>query len=278
MSQQIFIHQLYYDEASKAMLDPGFVPLNNLKNERPDWFEFWVMLNFLRHTPLQDNAWYGFLSPKFKNKTGLQANDLHQALTLHGHATDVVLASPHWDQMAYFLNPWEQGEAWHPGLTHMSQYFFREAGHDVDLTSLVMDSDTTVFCNYIVAKKDFWLAWLTLAERLFAMFEDPHSVMRQFPAHTSYGSAQCQYPMKTFMQERLASFVLATGRYRTLKFGRTLQAPIYKPLFGNSETNRRLLQTCDVLKSKYREKTDPAYLEMYWKIRRDIQYTPPQHG
>jgi len=273
----IFIHQIFYNEATKGLLEPGFIPLDNQKNERPDWFEFWVILNFLRNTPLQDNAWYGFVSPKFREKTGLQASVVIKAVKSHGHLADVVLMSPSWDQIAYYLNPWEQGDAWHPGLTAMSQYFLNQVGIAVDLRTLVTDSDTSVYSNYIVAKKDFWMKWLALAEKLFAMFENSNTDLCQFPENTSYGSKDFQYPMKTFIQERLATLILATGRYKTLKFNQTLNAPMLKPMFGTSATNLRLLQTCELLKAKYREKSDPAYLEMYWKIRQDVQYTPPRH-
>ena len=69
----IHIHQIYYNEKTAAQLDPGFIALDNTSNERPDWFELWPILNFLRNTPLQDGHWYGFLSPGFFSKTALRA-------------------------------------------------------------------------------------------------------------------------------------------------------------------------------------------------------------
>ena len=89
----IFLHQIYYDEASRRSLMPGVIPLDNSKNERPDWFEFWVMLNFLRNNTLQDNAWYGFISPKFKSKTGLSSGDVVQKINTEGANADVLLCA-----------------------------------------------------------------------------------------------------------------------------------------------------------------------------------------
>jgi hypothetical protein len=71
---RIFIYQIYYNNETQKKILSGFIPLNNTKNLRPDWFEFWVILNFLRNNILDDDAWYGFLSPKFYEKTGFNSN------------------------------------------------------------------------------------------------------------------------------------------------------------------------------------------------------------
>ncbi len=34
----IYLHQIYYDAASKGNLLPRFIPLDNAKNDRPDGF------------------------------------------------------------------------------------------------------------------------------------------------------------------------------------------------------------------------------------------------
>ena len=60
------IYQIYYDASSMAGLDPGFIPLDNSHAQRPDWFEFYPILNYINQTELKDGVWYGFLSPKFK--------------------------------------------------------------------------------------------------------------------------------------------------------------------------------------------------------------------
>ena len=66
----INIYQIYYDKQTYEMLDKGFLPLDNSNSPRPDWFEFWPIRKFLKETPLNEDSWYGFLSPKFVLKTG----------------------------------------------------------------------------------------------------------------------------------------------------------------------------------------------------------------
>ena len=63
------LYQIYFDEISRKNLDPGFLPLDNSKNERPDWREYWPIRQFLIKESLNENALYGFLSHKFFQKT-----------------------------------------------------------------------------------------------------------------------------------------------------------------------------------------------------------------
>src|SRR5690349_5921280 len=110
MSVPVSIHQIFYDDASQAQLEPGYLPLDNRANLRPDWYEFWSIRQFLLETPLQPGRWYGFFSPRFAEKTKLgSAEVLEFVRTIDGYA-DVALFSPYWDQIAYFQNPFEQGE------------------------------------------------------------------------------------------------------------------------------------------------------------------------
>jgi len=77
----IHIYQIYYDQATYQALDPGFIPLDNSKTERPDWFEFWPIRKFLKENPLQADSWYGFLLPKFAGKNGFHSKPLKEVIT-----------------------------------------------------------------------------------------------------------------------------------------------------------------------------------------------------
>jgi len=112
---QSYIYQIFYDDLSKQNLDKGFIPLDNSSSEHPDWYEFWPILRFLRETPLNDGVWYGFLSPKFGTKTRLDSTMVYEFLQRYSHA-DAAIFNAGWGQIAYFLNPFEQGDCWHPGL------------------------------------------------------------------------------------------------------------------------------------------------------------------
>ncbi len=53
----IKIHQIFYDAATRAELDRGFIPYDNSKPEHPEWFEFWPIYKYFKHQPLDENTW-----------------------------------------------------------------------------------------------------------------------------------------------------------------------------------------------------------------------------
>ncbi len=265
-----YIYQIYYDDATQLQLAPGFIPLDNTINLRPDWYEFWAILNFLNANELEEGAWYGFLSPKFCVKTGCSADFILQALDSYVDGQSVALFSSGWDQIAYFLNPFEQGEFWHPGITGLSQQFIDDFGLSVNLGDLVTDSMTSVFSNYIIAKKGYWLAWKKIAQAFFMYCENSP----EFGGHTTaYGSIYRQAPMKVFIQERFASLILSTGSYKVACHDQSLSGPIFTRLFADQGNTRQLLQACDLMKINYRRMRDRDYLRMYWKTRREIPFS-----
>jgi hypothetical protein len=274
-NSEIFIYQIFYDQTSRKILDPGFIPLDNTSNERPDWFEFWVIRKFLNEHPLEENAWYGFLSPKFGAKTGLDSKQVISFVNTYAIHSDVALFSTDWDQIAYFQNPFEQGEMWHPGLLDLSQAFLNAAGISINLKSLVTDSSITVFCNYVVARTNFWKQWLILANKFFEMAEErKNAVSGQLIRSTSYGSKLNLAPMKTFLQERFATVLLAKGGFKPVALDQSSYAPIFTRLFNDDFRTRRLLQACDVLKQQYNLTRDKDFFQMYQKLRKQIIFNP----
>jgi len=244
---------------------PGFIPLDNTKNLRPDWFEFWVILNFLRNNTLENDTWYGFLSPKFQQKTGFNSAFVLDVIERYGDLANVALFSQGWDHIAYFINSSEQGEVFHPGLMRLSQDFIDKVGLEVNLKTLVSDSTSSGFSNYIIAKREFWTMWKNIAEQFFVLVENDPAYQIEVSYKNNPG------PMKTFIQERLSSIILSTQVFKVLTPDYSLKG--ISRLFPSDTNTRRLLQTCDLMKSKYRKTKDEEYLKMYWKIRSEIQYT-----
>jgi len=59
----IHIQQIHYDEASRRMLDPHFIPMEIEGNPRADWREYWGIRNYFMENSLNEDDYYGFLSP-----------------------------------------------------------------------------------------------------------------------------------------------------------------------------------------------------------------------
>lgn len=261
------IYQIYYDRNSEKLLDPGLIPLSNADNQRPDWYELWVIKKFLENENLSDDTWYGFLSPKFHAKTGLRAEDIYSFINKVDSNTDVVMISYSWDQLAYFINPFEQGDLFHPGLMKCSQEFSDLMGIDLDIPTFVGHSGNSAFCNFIIAKPAYWKKWLELASALFDLVEKgKESLAKELGGMISYGSVRNKAPLKTFVQERFPSLILSSNEFNTSSLDIS-HTPVFRRLFDETPRTRRLLQTCDFLKSEYSKSKDPDLLTAYWKIR-----------
>src|SRR5580704_8284074 len=143
----VHTYQILNHYTSRQDLDPGFDVLDNSSNERPDWYEYWPIRKFLLNESLDENAFYGFLSPKFKLKTNLSAAEVRDFLQA-SEAADVVLFSPSIHNSAFYLNVFEHGNAEHPGLLQVANDFFARLKHPQPLANLVSDSRNTVHSNY----------------------------------------------------------------------------------------------------------------------------------
>ncbi|MFQ3244141.1 MAG: hypothetical protein ACI9SP_000768 [Arenicella sp.] len=71
------------------------------------------------------------------------------------------------------MNPWEQGEFWHPGITKSTQDFLAHVDFPIDLSTFFTSRENSVFSNTVVAKKSYWLKWKSLASQFLVYADDP---------------------------------------------------------------------------------------------------------
>jgi hypothetical protein len=261
------IHQIFYDESTRKGVDPGFIPLDNVANPRPDWREYWPIREFLRGNRLDDMAMYGFFSPKFHYKTELDATQVHAFVGANMASCDAVVFSPFYDLQSLFLNVFEQGEYFHPGLLGVSQAFCDEIGLGADLATLVNDSRNSVFSNFLVARPGFWRQWLEINERLFAIAENPaHALHSRLNAGAAY--AHEDVAMKVFVMERTAPLLLALRtQFRCAAYDPFLMTRSNTPFapFANEAV------ICAALKLAYAEHGCAAYRKSFDDIARHVR-------
>lgn len=209
MTSRAVLHQIFYSEESRIALDPGFIPLDNLANERPDWREYWPIRRYLLNETLDETSFYGFFSPKFGEKTGVKSADCMALIDQAPPGTDVVLFSPFYDQIAYYWNIFEQAVSHHRGLLPTLQAATAAVLPGVAIESLITDSTNTVFSNFFAARPPFWRAWLAINERLFAEAESGSGALHAgLNAEVTYGPGPVA--AKVFMMERVATLLLAS--------------------------------------------------------------------
>jgi hypothetical protein len=256
------LFQIVYDEQSFLKVENGFELLDNRENKRPDWFEYWPIRNFLCTNTLDESTFYGFFSPKFGQKTGLSYAEVVNFVKRHAATADILLFSPQPDMGAFFLNVFEQGEAFDPGLVEAVNELLAVSGIPLDVKNLVMDSRQVVFSNYFVALPRFWREWLRVNEALYEICEGQASNLKDLLCRpTSYpGAAQ----RKVFIQERIASLLLTAWTH--------WRSVAYNP-FNMAWSDSRLRNypnhayINDALKLAYRTNGHTQYMEAYAHMR-----------
>ena len=219
---------------------------------------------------LEDGVFYGFFSPRFTYKTGLDHQKISEFARLHGHDNDVLIFSPFWDLNSLFLNPFEQGEFFHPGLMACTQLLLDSLGQATPqnrVADWVMHGDNTIFCNYFIAKKSFWLRWLEMGEHLFKSAEStgtPLSLMLN--SSTFYG--QDLLPQKIFVHERMANILIANGHFKSKSWGVFDFSSSITPL--NQYRSEAIM--ANALKLAWSETQDNNYLHQFEKIKNEVFY------
>jgi len=259
------ILQIHYDDASRRMLDPGFIPLEIVGNPRADWREYWGIRTYFLNNDLDADAYYGFLSPIFHSKTGLQAHQVKGHMDANPGA-DVYTFSPTMSDAACYLSVFEQGNRRHPEMLPLTIDLMRAVGLDVDIHTLINDFRSTVYCNYIIAKPVFWEKWFAINERMFEIAEAGDSALaRKLTEVTDYGKSTVQ--MKVFIMERIGSLVLAL-----MPELRVVNIPVDAMRIGNPMFYpcRDEMVILDALKQAYINSNDAAYLQRYRALRHDV--------
>jgi predicted O-linked N-acetylglucosamine transferase (SPINDLY family) len=262
---QVQLFHIGYSSETLSQAPAQFIALDNRANARPDWREYWPIRNHLLQTTLDDDVFYGFFSPRFSYKTSLDHEKIRDFVHQHGQEHDVLIFSPFWDLCSFFINPFQQGEFFHPGLLECAQAFSNHAGLGLDLAEQVMHSDNTVFCNYFIAKKRFWLRWLELGEELFSVAESGQGPLAHLLMSQSRYSEQF-LPHKIFVQERLVNLVLASGEFRSKAVDMYALPGSVTPL------NHFMPQAIEAnaLKYAFAQLGQPSYLNAYRKLREQV--------
>ncbi len=241
---EIVIHQVFYDEATRRSVRPGFVALDNTGGP-PDWYELWPMVRHLRGAELRDDVWYGFVSPKFPEKTGLPLERIHEILP-SDPAAEVGLFSSFWPTLALYRNVWIHGDRLHPGLLAASEQFLAATGATPALAGRITDFDTAAYSNNVIARPRFWREWLALAE---AYIDHVGSIgAADATAYGPHGTAA----MRTFVQERFVAWILLGGEYRVVRPDYVAEAPLDGFAGADTALTRRLFREADAGKAAAR--------------------------
>ncbi len=271
------LHQIYYSAQTLAGLDPGFSPLDNSANERPDWREYWPIRRFLLQSELEADTYYGFFSPKFRQKTGLDAQAVRDFIAQQGDGSDVVSFSPFFDQMALSLNIMEQAVGQHGECRDSMSQCAALVAPEFRIDRSVTTAANTILCNFFAAKPAFWREWLAQCERIYRLAEESATPLgRELNQVVAHGAGTA--PLKVFVIERVATLMLwAQPKWRVRAYDPALLPPSPGPLAKTLSIAD--LSFLEALKIAYERSGLERFLTLYGQLRgRFIQRPVPGGG
>lgn len=207
-SVQRSLFGIFYNDGTFSSVSDGFIPLDNTAG--PQWLhEGYPIFQYLHSNHFKKDHWFGFFSPRFKEKTGLDVKDIDRALAEKSHSTDACLFTSHFDLAALSLNVWLQGEALHPGLLSISQKLANKAGYRVNLETKLCSLNETVFSHYLVAKGAFWQEWYHITALYLEMLNADENLRRTMTFHRGKFM-----PIHCFIIERIPTLIFTSGKFR----------------------------------------------------------------
>jgi hypothetical protein len=260
--KKVNLYHIAHSPQTLQEIGLGYKLLNNVNSDRNDWREYWPIRHFLLKEKLDDNSYYGFFSPRFKEKTGLTYAQVNTFIQEASIDIDVISFSPQPDMGAFFLNVFEQEELFHPGFSAMSEDFLAWVGLPLNLSTMVMDSRQIIFSNYFVAKPEFWREWLLLNEQIFAICEGENCTLKH--SLTSATNYPGEVQRKVFLIERIASLLLTVNPKWKVRAYNTFDCA-----WSNSRLNQFKFEAIlsDALKIAMKEQGFHDYHDAFTKLR-----------
>lgn len=267
----ISIYQIYFDDHSRGMLDPGFIPFDNRLPIDRELYEFSVIYHFFKTHGVDENTFYGFLSPSFYNKTVVTSAQLLEFVQSNLGRYDAFFISSGWDQIAYHKNVFYQGEYFHPGFMSVAAEFFQAIGGDPSkVTGSFSVFENTVFSNYVVANAKYWRAWLALADKFYEIYKSGIVDSLHLPAKY----AKTDTTQAVFLQERLHSYLLIQhDDLRVLPYDTTRIGPMLLTMFVDTPLNRKLIRSCEALKCQFLSNGDIDAINIYEQIQTKVRFS-----
>lgn len=206
----IHLYQIQYDDQTQPSDESGFIGFDVRDNPEFLKREMAHMIRFYDQIVSKgvDGDFYGLFSPKFSEKSGLLSSDVLDFVAQNTDA-DLCIFNPFPINVYKYLNVWRQGEERHPNLIRLANQMFEAAKFNFDASGFYRNSvKDTVYCNYWVAKKNFFDDFIHFVRKMDQVIENMPEYMRsEYFSDAKYVSQACYYP---FLFERLLSSFLVS--------------------------------------------------------------------
>jgi hypothetical protein len=161
----ISIYQIFYQDSQRVELDPAFTPYDNKGKVYPYNFEYAVFFDLANKIDWAQTGYAGTTSWKFRQKTGLSGSSVLEHIAAHPGA-DIYFVNPA-PELCIYRSVWEHGSEYHPNIIELTSRLFRKCGYPTEILHKETPPNLTAYCNYWVANKKFWDAYIEFLQPLW---------------------------------------------------------------------------------------------------------------
>lgn len=205
------IFQICFEPKQIHDVDPLLTPFDNTSNERPELREYHSFERIIKEGVADELDAWGVFGPRWHEKMRYDSFEMHKAIRENPDA-DVWIFNHARVVNALTHNQWEQGEFWHKGIIAVTKKAFESAGYDPSYIDRIT-VETTCYCSYFVAKKDFWLRYIDFIRDIKSALEsldEEHKLLYQSSANYARDKNLNLFP---FIVERLFSTFLLMDKF-----------------------------------------------------------------
>ena len=210
MNYKIF--QICFEDKQIPLVDPLLTPFDNTSNEKPELREFHSFNRIIDEGFADDLDAWGVFGPRWQSKMRYEANVIKDAID-ENTGFDVYVFNHARVQNALTANVWEQGEYFHLGIKQVVRSALINGGYDTNALDAVM-TDSTCYCSYFVATKEFWLDYIAFVKDIKARLESLTGEDAEIYHGSANYSRDPSLNMFPFIVERLFSTFLQLRDYK----------------------------------------------------------------
>lgn len=203
---------IFYDDLTAESIPDGFIGLSNTNPRRKELFEVEPILKFVSQTPIEDDEFYGFFSPRIFEKTGLESSDFNALVKLDLRDFDIVSIAPLPLYFSSQLNPVAQAETAHGDFTRRFEFLISKVDRDHSLKTEEFAGqkiDVTYFLlsHYFLARGHFWKTWARYVELALSAEAEDGQLHLLLNESCPYPGKAEDYRYLVFLLERLAGLI-----------------------------------------------------------------------
>lgn len=225
MNTKIF--QICFEEDQLNQVDPLLTPFDNTKNEKPELREYHNFVRIMEEGHADGLDYWGVFGPRWQEKMRHDSKLIFDSIEANpGH--DVYLFNHARIQDALTYNVWEQGEYYHKGIRDVVKYVFMLSGFDQSAIERLMTDQTTCYCSYFVASKEFWNDYLNFLKIFISKIDAlPEELANIYHGSANY-SRDANLNMFPFIVERLFSTFLILREEKYKVWARPYDYEVYR--------------------------------------------------